>query len=166
MKQLWAPWRLSYLQGKNPKLDGCVFCAKQTADDLTEHILYRGRYSYVVLNRYPYSNGHMMIVPCQHTGLIEDLDDDTLLEVVQMIKYVLRILREVYNPHGFNVGVNEGSAGGAGIAEHIHFHIVPRWDGDSNYMTVIGETRVISQTLDDTYKSLRPLFDSLIQQKG
>lgn len=161
MKQLWAPWRLAYLQGGNPKVDACIFCAKQTADDFEEHILYKGSHSYIVLNRYPYSNGHMMIVPCQHTGSVEALHDETLLEIMQLLKCALLILREVYTPNGFNIGVNEGSAGGAGIAEHIHFHIVPRWDGDSNYITVIGETRVIPQTLDDAYRILRPLFDSV-----
>ena len=163
MKQLWAPWRLSYLQGETPKLDECVFCAKQHADDLVEHILYRGQYSYIVLNRYPYNNGHMMIVPFQHTGFIEDLDEKTLLEVMQLLQHALGILRKIYNPDGFNVGINEGSAGGAGIAEHIHMHIVPRWDGDSNYMTVIGGTRVIPQTLDDTYNALAPHFDDAKQ---
>ena len=106
-----------------------------------------------------------MIVPYQHTGFVEDLSDMTLFEIMQLLKAVLRILRDIYNPQGFNIGVNEGSAGGAGIAEHVHFHVVPRWDGDSNYMTIIGETRVIPQSLDDTYHSLRPLFDDLIQPK-
>jgi ATP adenylyltransferase len=161
MKQLWAPWRLSYLQGETPKLDECIFCAKQNSDDLDEQLLYRGQLSFVVLNRYPYNNGHLMIVPYQHTGFIEDLRADTLLEIMQLIQYSLRILREVFKPEGFNVGVNEGSAGGAGITEHIHFHIVPRWEGDSNYMTVIGGTRVIPQTLEDTYRILRPHFDNI-----
>jgi ATP adenylyltransferase len=160
MKQLWAPWRLSYLQRENPNMDACIFCAKQQAEDIAEHILYRGKYSYVVLNRYPYNNGHMLIVPYQHTGTIEDLKDETLLEVMQLLQLALTILRQAINPEGFNVGINEGSAGGAGIAQHIHLHVVPRWDGDSNYMTVIGGTRVIPQTLDETYKILRPLFDA------
>ena len=106
-----------------------------------------------------------MIVPLKHTGLIEELDEETLLEVMQLLQHVLSILREVYNPDGFNVGINEGSAGGAGIAEHVHLHIVPRWDGDSNYMTVIGETRIIPQTMDDTYAVLRPHFDAVLGHK-
>ena len=130
--------------------------------DLEEHILYRGSNSYIVLNRYPYNNGHMMIVPFQHTGTIEELNDETLLEVMQLLQHSIRILREAYHPDGFNAGVNEGSAGGAGIADHVHFHIVPRWDGDSNYMTVIGGTRVIPQTLDDAYRTLRPKFEAAL----
>lgn len=161
MRQLWAPWRLTYLQGDNPTVKGCVFCAKRNKDDKTEHILLRGEYAFVMLNRYPYNNGHLMIVPNQHTGLIEELDENTLLEVMRFTQQSLRILREFHNPDGFNFGVNEGSAGGAGIAEHVHFHIVPRWEGDANYMTVIGETRVIPQTLEETYAALRPFFDGL-----
>ena len=164
MKQLWAPWRLTYLQGDAPTLNACIFCTKINAEDQAEHILYRGSHAYVVLNRYPYNNGHILVVPHRHTGLIEELDEATLLEVMQLSQSAIRILRAVNNPDGFNVGVNEGSAGGAGIAEHVHFHIVPRWEGDSNYMTVIGGTRVIPQTLEDSYASLRPLFDKLNQQ--
>jgi ATP adenylyltransferase len=164
MKQLWAPWRLPYLQREHPDADTCIFCAKQQAEDTAEHILYRGKYSYIVLNRYPYNNGHMLIVPYQHTGYIEDLKDDTMLEVMQLLQIALAILRQAINPEGFNVGINEGAAGGAGIAQHIHLHVVPRWDGDSNYMTVISGTRVIPQTLDETYKVLRPLFDAQLSK--
>lgn len=161
MKQLWAPWRFSYLQGDDAIVDECIFCAKQSAQDGQEHILYRGKYAFVVLNRYPYNNGHIMIVPYRHTGFIESLEDNVLLEIMQLVKASLNILREVYHPEGFNLGINEGTAAGAGISEHIHFHIVPRWEGDANYMTVIGETRVIPQTLDDVYKILSPLFEKL-----
>lgn len=161
MKQLWAPWRMPYLRGENTKVNGCLFCHKLTQDDAAEHILYRGAHCFVMLNRYPYNNGHMMVVPYMHTGLLEDLDDETLLEMIQLVRHCLRVLRSVYQPHGFNVGVNEGSAAGAGVAEHVHLHIVPRWDGDTNYMTVIGETRVMPETLDDTYATFRPLFDAL-----
>ena len=161
MKQLWAPWRMPYLRGENPKMDGCLFCHKLAQDDAVEHVLYRGVHCFVVLNRFPYNNGHMMVVPYTHTGTLESLDDATLLEMMQVVRHALNVLRQVYHPHGFNVGVNEGSAAGAGVAEHVHLHIVPRWDGDVNYMTVVGETRVIPESLDDTYATFRPLFDSL-----
>ena len=161
MKQLWAPWRMSYLRGEHAKVEGCVFCHKLAQEDAVEHVLYRGERCFVVLNRFPYNNGHLMVVPYVHTGLLEDLDDETLLEMMQLVRHSLRLLRQVYNPGGFNVGVNEGSAAGAGVAEHVHLHVVPRWDGDANYMTVIGGTRVIPESLDDTYATFRPLFDAL-----
>ena len=161
MKQLWAPWRMPYLRGECAKVDGCLFCHKLTQDDAVEHVLYRGARCFVVLNRFPYNNGHMMVVPYAHTGLLEALNDETLLEMMQLVRHCLHFLRKVYEPHGFNVGVNEGSAAGAGIAEHIHLHIVPRWNADVNYMTVVGETRVVPESLDDTYATFRPLFDGL-----
>ena len=161
MKQLWAPWRMPYLRGENPKVDGCMFCEKLKSADAEEHILYRGVRCFVVLNRFPYSNGHMMVVPYRHTERLEELDDETSLELMQLVRHSLTFLREAYHPDGFNVGVNEGSAAGAGVAEHVHLHIVPRWRGDANYMTVIGETRVIPESLDDTYATFRPYFDAL-----
>lgn len=161
MRQLWAPWRMSYLKGENPRVDGCIFCAKLKGDDAEEHILYRGARVSVVLNRFPYSNGHMMVLPHQHTEYLEVLDDATLLEMMQAVRHCIRALREIYAPHGFNVGVNEGSAAGAGVAEHLHIHIVPRWSDDANYMTVIGHTRVIPESLDATYATFRPYFDAL-----
>ncbi|MEJ5309750.1 MAG: HIT domain-containing protein [Anaerolineae bacterium] len=162
MKQLWAPWRMPYLRGENEKVAGCLFCHKLTQEDAVEHILYRGAHCAVMLNRFPYTNGHMMVVPYMHTGTLEGLDDAALLEMMQLVQHCLRALRQVFTPQGFNIGVNEGSVAGAGVAEHVHLHIVPRWAGDVNYMTVIGETRVIPQSLDDTYAAFRPLFDALL----
>ena len=161
MKQLWAPWRMPYLRGENEKVPGCLFCHKLTQADAVEQILYRGTHCAVMLNRFPYTNGHMMVVPYAHTGLLEELDDATLLEMMRLVQHSLRALRQVFNPQGFNVGVNEGTVAGAGIAEHVHLHIVPRWAGDVNYMTVIGDTRIIPQSLEDTYAAFRPLFDAL-----
>ena len=162
MKQLWAPWRMPYLRGENAHVAGCLFCHKLTQGDAAEHILYRGAHCAVMLNRFPYTNGHMMVVPYTHTGSLETLDDAILLETMRLVQHCLRALRQVFNPQGFNIGVNEGHVAGAGVAEHIHLHIVPRWAGDVNYMTVVGETRVIPQSLDDTYAQLRPLFDVLL----
>ncbi|MFP4343920.1 MAG: HIT family protein [Anaerolineales bacterium] len=162
MKQLWAPWRMSYLQGEGrDEVEGCLFCAKLEQPDEGEHILYRGLRSYVTLNRYPYNNGHLMVVPCEHVPGLEDLDAGTLLETLRLVQESLRILREVFAPEGFNVGINEGVAAGAGVAEHLHVHVVPRWSHDANYMTTIGQTRVIPEMLDETYTALRPHFARL-----
>ncbi|MGC9469626.1 MAG: HIT family protein [Anaerolineae bacterium] len=156
---MWAPWRMPYLRGECREVEGCIFCKKRDADDAEEHILFRGLHCFVMLNRYPYSNGHLMVVPYAHVSSLVALDDEVLLEMLQLVRVSQRILMETQGPTGFNVGVNEGSAAGAGIEEHIHMHVVPRWEGDANYMTVIGETRVIPQMLDDTYALLRPHFD-------
>lgn len=161
MKQLWAPWRMRYLRGEHSLVEGCLFCAKIEASDSLEHVLFRGKYCYVVLNRFPYSNGHLMVVPYQHTGQLEALPDATLLELMQLTQACIVILRQTQNPQGFNVGLNEGSAAGAGVEEHVHLHVVPRWQGDANYMTVVGQTRVIPEDLADTYARLRGAFDRL-----
>ncbi len=161
MKRIWAPWRMRYLRGEEERVEGCVFCVKVELPDEVEHILYRGEHGYVILNRYPYSNGHLMIVPYQHLSHLEDLGEPVLLELMQLTQSSLRILREVYGPEGFNVGVNQGIAAGAGVAEHLHLHVVPRWSHDANYMTTIGETRVIPEMLHETYALFRPYFQRL-----
>ena len=150
-----------YLKGENPRVEGCMFCEKFKGEDAVEHILYRGSGALVVLNRFPYNNGHMMVVPRQHTEHLDALDDVILLEMMQLVRHAIHALREVYTPHGFNIGVNQGRAAGAGVAEHLHLHVVPRWTDDANYMTVIGQTRVIPESLDDTYATFRPYFDAL-----
>ena len=161
MRRLWAPWRMPYLRGEAKPVEGCVFCRKIEAEDAAEHVLFRGRHCFVVLNRYPYSNGHLMVVPYAHVGALGQLGDEVLLELVQTVCRAQSVLTQGFGPQGFNVGINEGHAAGAGIEEHIHVHVVPRWEGDANYLTVIGETRVIPQMLDQTYALLRPLFDAL-----
>jgi ATP adenylyltransferase len=171
VKQIWAPWRMAYLEGDHPAMDGCVFCRKVDREGAGEDqgfsgVLYRGRTCYVVLNRYPYSNGHLMIVPYRHVGKLVELEDAVLLELLQLTQQAERILREVQGPQGFNIGMNEGSAAGAGIEEHLHLHVVPRWAGDANYMTVVGETRVIPQMLQETYALLRPHFDRLAASRS
>ncbi len=152
---------MTYLRSGGAPVEGCVFCCKRDALDPVEHVLYRGESCFVVLNRYPYSNGHLMIVPYIHEASLEVLDDATGLELMTLVRYSLRILRHVYNPQGFNMGVNEGAVAGAGVAGHVHFHMVPRWGGDTNYMTVVGDTRVIPEDLDVTYSRLRPHYDAL-----
>jgi ATP adenylyltransferase len=158
MKRLWTPWRMPYLRGDNKGPDGCIFCRKMDGSDEEEHILYRGEFCYVTLNRYPYSNGHLMVIPYVHVPSLEDLDELTLGEMMQVVNLSLTALREAYAPHGFNVGVNLGKAAGAGIADHVHMHVVPRWTADTNFMPVVAETRVIPELLDEAYARLKPIF--------
>ena len=158
MNRLWTPWRMPYLRGEDKRPDGCIFCHKLCCSDEKEHILYRGEWCYVTLNRYPYSNGHLMVIPNVHVSSLEDLDERTLSEMMQVVNLSLAALREAYAPHGFNVGVNLGKAAGAGIAEHVHMHVVPRWTADTNFMPVVGSTRVIPELLDDAYARLKLHF--------
>jgi ATP adenylyltransferase len=154
VRQIWAPWRMAYIERSQRKA-GCVLCEKRaSSDDAANYLLYRGDRAYVILNLYPYNNGHLMIVPYEHVASLEDLEVETLTELMLLTKRSLASLREVMAPHGFNIGVNLGRAAGAGIHEHVHVHIVPRWEGDTNFMPVLGDTRVIPQMLEDTYTRL------------
>ena len=141
----------------------CIFCVKATAPDAREHILYRGESSYVTLNRYPYNNGHLMVIPYAHAASLELLDPPTLTELMLLVNRGLAVLRQAYHPDGFNIGVNVGQAAGAGIAEHVHIHVVPRWNADTNFMPIVGDTRIIPETLDQTYARLKPLFGAAAQ---
>ena len=144
--------------------EGCLFCVKPRSQDAEAHILHRGSRCYVILNRFPYNNGHLMVVPYAHVASLEDLDPEALAELMALTQLSLRVLREAYTPQGFNVGMNIGSVAGAGVAEHIHLHVVPRWGGDTNYMTTVSQTRVIPEWLDQTYERLRPLFERLASE--
>lgn len=155
MEHLWAPWRMAYIKGERTVVDGCVFCKAVEGDDAAQHILYRSTQVYVILNRFPYNNGHLMIIPYAHVATQEDLPADALIDMMHMVNTALRTLRKAYNPPAFNLGANIGAAAGAGIAEHYHFHVVPRWAGDSNFMTAVGDTRVIPAGLDETWHDLR-----------
>jgi ATP adenylyltransferase len=161
MERLWTPWRMAYLKGEGEAPQGCIFCRKVDGSDEAEHILLRGRTAYVTLNRYPYNNGHLMVIPYAHVPSLEDLDPPTMLEVMRLVALSLKALRQAYRPEGFNVGANIGRPAGAGVADHVHIHVVPRWTGDTNFMPVIGNTRVLPEWLDDTYRRLRPLFEEL-----
>lgn len=152
-EQLWAPWRFSYIE--SPTVPGCIFVDLPLQDDdRTNLILYRGVTAFVMLNRYPYTNGHLLIAPYKHTAELTDLDDRELLEINQLLSRSVAWLKEAYSPEGFNIGVNLGAAGGAGIPSHIHWHVVPRWKGDTNFMTTVGEVRVLPQALDESYDRL------------
>ncbi|RLC62467.1 MAG: HIT family hydrolase [Chloroflexi bacterium] len=159
MSHLWTPWRMPYLQGEEPLPEGCLFCTKPQLEDAEARIIHRRRLCYVILNRFPYNNGHLMVVPYAHVATLEDLDAETVAELMALTQLSLRVLREAYDPEGFNLGINIGAVAGAGVAEHVHLHVVPRWGGDTNYMTVIGHTRVIPEWLDRTYERLRSLFE-------
>jgi ATP adenylyltransferase len=156
-ERLWAPWRLEYIRG--PKAEECIFCrAVESGDDEDNYVVHRGELAFVMLNAYPYNNGHVMVAPYVHEPTIETLDDATTLEMMQLVKRSIAALREVYRPEGFNIGINQGGAAGAGIEEHVHQHVVPRWRGDTNFMPVIGDVRVLPQSLSDSWKQLRSVF--------
>jgi ATP adenylyltransferase len=157
MDVLWSPWRHEYIKGACPDGDpGCVFCniGADPARDRENFVLTRGRYNFVVLNIYPYAAGHLLIVPFEHLDLLDKADDHTTGEMMHLIKASQSALSETYSPEGFNIGMNLGRSAGAGIADHIHAHILPRWSGDVNFITSIGETRNIPETLTDTYARL------------
>ncbi|MGD2144658.1 MAG: HIT domain-containing protein [Anaerolineae bacterium] len=163
MDHLWTPWRLAYLQGDRPLPTGCLFCTKPEQPDPEAHIVHRGDFGYVILNRFPYNNGHLIVAPYAHLASLEDLDIEAAGELMALTQLSLRVLREAYNAEGFNVGANIGGAAGAGVDDHVHMHIVPRWAGDTNYMTTIGETRLIPEWIDQMYDRLRPLFERIDQ---
>jgi ATP adenylyltransferase len=158
-QRLWAPWRLDYIKG--PKPDECIFCAKPAeGDDEAAYIVHRAERCFVMLNKFPYNNGHLMVSPYEHVPSLDGLDDDTLLELMQITRRSILALGDVYGPEGFNVGINIGAIAGAGVAGHVHQHVVPRWGADTNYMPVIASTRVLPQSLDDSYAALRGAFSS------
>ena len=147
---------MNYVQGER-KEEGCIFClAAQAADDEHRHVLRRGDHALIMLNAFPYNSGHVMVSPYRHVASIEDLNAGELLELMTLAQRALHALRDAYHPHGFNLGVNEGEVAGAGFAGHVHLHVVPRWAADSNFIAVTGDTRVLPQSLEDTYATLRP----------
>ena len=159
MDKLWAPWRMEYIKG--PKKEGCIFCTKAGEDrDRDNLILYRGDRAFVLMNLYPYSNGHLMVAPYDHLGEIEQLSADVRIEMFDLVERCVRVLKETMSPQGFNIGINLGSVAGAGVRDHVHIHVVPRWNGDTNFMTVLGEVRVISDHIYSTYDQLVGSFKS------
>ena len=160
---MWTPWRMKYIEGHTQRR-GCVFCMVQDEDDREALILYRGKYNYIILNKYPYNTAHTMVVPYKHTSTIEDLSAEELSEAILMIKAVIRAIREEYKPHGFNIGMNMGEAAGAGIAGHVHFHIVPRWCGDTNYTYIIGGMKLVPEALERTYERLKPRIEEACRE--
>lgn len=159
MDVLWAPWRMDYILG--PKPDECVLCVpNHTDEDEERKILARGRLCYVVMNKYPYSNGHLMVAPYRHVSCLTDLTVEERQEVMEYVTRCVSVLKEAMRPQGVNAGLNLGEAAGAGIAAHLHFQLVPRWNGDASFMAVFGETRVIPDHLMATYSRLKPYFET------
>jgi ATP adenylyltransferase len=154
---VWAPWRMEYILA--PKPAGCIFCDKpQERCDAENLILWRGNTAFVMMNRYPYNNGHVMVVPHVHAASLGALAASQRAELLDLTMACEQVLQQALHPAGFNIGLNLGAAAGAGIAEHLHIHVVPRWAGDTNYMTVVGDIRVIPQHLNHTYQTLAPYF--------
>jgi ATP adenylyltransferase len=159
MRYLTAPWRAGYVR-KALSMKTCIFCkALKAGDDREAAILFRGRRNFIMLNRYPYTPGHLMIAPCRHVADFEKARPEEGAEMAELLRVALRVLRTRYRPHGFNTGMNLGRSAGAGVAGHYHLHVIPRWTGDSNFMPLVGGTRVFIEDLDTTYDELRPLFD-------
>jgi ATP adenylyltransferase len=161
LERLWSPWRAKYIaSGIDSQSESCVFCriALDLANDETNLVLHRATYTFAVLNIYPYITGHLLIVPYQHIGDLDSASKEITDELMDLTKRSETVLREVYSPAGFNVGMNLGAVAGAGIVDHIHLHILPRWSGDSNFITTIAATRVIPESLEATYSKLRTRF--------
>ena len=156
MENLWAPWRMAFITPKTEPAPGCIFCTQPAANrDDEYHILYRGERCFMMLNKYPYNNGHLMIAPFEHVGSISLLDSATLTELMAQAQLALKAIRYAMNPDGFNMGINEGKVAGAGFADHMHYHIVPRWNGDTNFMPVIADIKVMPEHLDNVYMQLK-----------
>jgi ATP adenylyltransferase len=158
MNVLWAPWRMEYILSEKEK--ECIFCTKPKEDKDRENlILYRDERVYVIMNKYPYNNGHLMVVPYFHTSFFDGLSEKELFDLIKITRFSVDCLKRAFNPEGFNIGVNIGQAAGAGIEEHLHIHVVPRWVGDSSFMTVLAEVKVIPEHILQTYDRLYPYFN-------
>jgi len=157
MEQIWAPWRIKYIRMEKP--EGCILCDKPGQnDDALNYILYRGNKNFVIMNIYPYNPGHLMIVPYRHIANLEGLTEEERHEHFEIVSQSIKVLKQVFNPDGFNIGINAGNVAGAGIDDHFHTHIVPRWQGDTNFMPVISDVRVVPEALAETYEKLKGKF--------
>ena len=157
MNHIWSPWRMEYIE--KSKEEACIFCLAQENEDGPENLIaFRGVRAYVILNRYPYTSGHLMVVPFDHQAHFEDLDQRTRAEMMELTTHCMIVLRKVYHPEAFNIGANIGESAGAGVKAHVHIHIVPRWAGDTNFMSILGETRVLPEALETTYRRVKDGF--------
>jgi ATP adenylyltransferase len=157
MDHLWAPWRMTYIQSDSQKDEGCIFCTKPAEDrDEDNLLLYRAQHCFVLMNLYPYNNGHLMIAPYLHVPSIEELNATILTDMLITTQRCLAALHSAMHPQGFNMGINQGAVAGAGITEHVHLHVVPRWNGDTNFMPVLADTKVMPEYLQNTYRQIRP----------
>ena len=159
-QRIWAPWRLEYVKdASKDSADECIFCAKPADDDDAGNlIIHRGERCFVILNLFPYTNGHLMVAPFEHVGRLQEIDPEVTAEMMALAQRAMSRMEEVYDPEGFNVGINQGRVAGAGVEGHIHLHVVPRWAGDNNYMPVLADTRVMPQSLEESYDALRGGF--------
>ncbi|MEO0083000.1 MAG: HIT domain-containing protein [candidate division WOR-3 bacterium] len=163
MKQIWAPWRMQYIkqcQTAKTKNDGCFLCLPNKKNS---YVVYQGKYCYIMLNRFPYNPGHLMIVPYRHLGSIEQLSESESQEMFQLMNYSISALKQTMKPEGFNIGINIGNVAGAGVPDHIHIHLVPRWLGDTNFLPVLTDTKIINQALKDTKQKLKKIIKSIVK---
>ena len=158
--RVWAPWRLSYVKDASKEAnEGCIFCNAPVADDDRANlVVHRGERCFVILNKFPYTNGHLMVAPYKHLATLPELDAETVAEMMALVQRAIVALDDAYGPQGYNAGLNQGRAAGAGFADHIHLHVVPRWSGDTNYMAVIADTKVMPQSLEESYDALEGRF--------
>ena len=162
MDHLWSPWRLDYVTGKTPKgSSGCIFCDAIAGGHQSDLVVFRGPTCFVILNLYPYNNGHLMVVPNRHIAKLAEATTPELNELIELTRRAEISLMQAYSPHGLNVGINLGKPAGAGVLDHVHLHVVPRWNGDTNFMTVVGTTRVLPEELPESAARLRPIFAEL-----
>ncbi len=164
MDRLWTPWRYKYISATK-ETSGCIFCDKPAeGNDEANYIVCRGEYNYVILNAFPYTSGHVMVVPFEHIATPEFAREETLLEMMLLVRRSIVCLRTAYRPDGVNLGMNIGESAGAGVAGHIHMHVLPRWTGDANFMTTVAETRVIPEELPETYRKLKAAFAEVVRE--
>ena len=161
MDRLWTPWRLGYVTEASSVMPGCIFCEALARGGDEPLLIHRGARAFVILNKFPYNNGHLMVVANRHVGRLTALDAAELSEIMTLTQAAERALDAAYRPHAYNVGLNLGKPAGAGVLDHLHMHVVPRWNGDTNFMTVVGRTRVLAEELADTAARLRPIFERL-----
>lgn len=161
MEHLWAPWRMEYIE-QGDKIEGCIFCVLPAEqEDSKTLILYRAARSFIIMNSFPYNPGHLMVAPFKHTADLYELDDAELLEINHLVRYSVRLLTATMQPHGVNIGVNLGRSAGAGVENHVHWHIVPRWNGDTNFMPVTAGTKVLPESLQATYEKLKKKMEEI-----
>ncbi|MBN2620072.1 HIT domain-containing protein [candidate division WOR-3 bacterium] len=159
MEKLWAPWRIEYIRSTKK---GCFFCAALKAKDLSRvFVLERSDRAFTIMNRFPYNSGHLMIAPIRHTGTFEHLDNEEILEMHRLLNRSLEAMKSIFQPQGFNIGVNLGEVAGAGVVGHVHMHVVPRWQGDTNYMPILADTKVVIESLNNTYDLLKNALNKI-----
>ena len=168
MERLWRPWRIGYVRNiESIRDEGCIFCNKPAGgDDRASLILHRGERSFIILNLYPYNTGHVMVSPFRHVGELEELDEAEKRELLELTALAVQAIKKAMQPQGFNLGMNLGKVAGAGFAEHLHVHVVPRWSGDTNFMPVVGETKVMPESLEENYERLRGAVASILGEGG